>query len=184
MLRVASGRVSAVKTEQTLTTESRKTPPVLFELGSNCIVMVWNRGRAQDGWSWTKEDCFQDFRERLIWTQVTGSLRQQWSGWQVGGVWCAIWTEDGRQGNLVAEWGSTGERPEEEVGESQQEYKVMQHMAKREAAKAKQRAYDELHERLDSKDGGKAQYCLARQRDQPGRMCSRFGWLSTGIKMH
>ena len=39
--------------------------------------------------------------------------------------------------------------------ESQQEYVEMHHKAKREVAKAKQKDYDELYERLNTKEGKK-----------------------------
>ena len=45
----------------------------------------------------------------------------------------------------------------------------MQRKAKRELAKAVQNAYDELYERLDTKEGEKDLYPLARQRDQAGK---------------
>ena len=49
--------------------------------------------------------------------------------------------------------------------ESRQEYKEMQRKAKGEMAKAKEKAYGELYERLDTKEGEKDLYRLARQRD-------------------
>ena len=59
------------------------------------------------------------------------------------GTWCDIWTEEGRQGDLVVERGSTGKYKEEGVGEkelgqserdeeSRQEYKEWRRKAKRE----------------------------------------------------
>ena len=41
--------------------------------------------------------------------------------------------------------------------------------AKREVAKAKNKAYDELYEKLDTKEGEKDLYRLARQRDRAGK---------------
>ena len=38
----------------------------------------------------------------------------------------------------------------------------MQHKAKREVVKARQKAYDELYERLDNEEGEKDLYFLAR----------------------
>ncbi|XP_051786647.1 uncharacterized protein LOC127528918 [Erpetoichthys calabaricus] len=52
-------------------------------------------------------------------------------------------------------------------GESRQEYKEIRHKVKREVAKAEEKAYDELYERLDTKEGEKDRW--ARQRDQAGK---------------
>ena len=53
--------------------------------------------------------------------------------------------------------------------ESKQEYKEMGREAKKEVAKAKSNAYDELYEGLDTKEGEKTLYRLARQRHQAGK---------------
>ena len=53
--------------------------------------------------------------------------------------------------------------------ESKQEYKETRREAKKEVAKAKARAYDELYEGLDTKEGEKIVYRLARQRHQAGK---------------
>ncbi|KAK4302380.1 hypothetical protein Pmani_025531 [Petrolisthes manimaculis] len=45
----------------------------------------------------------------------------------------------------------------------------MQSTAKKEVAKAKDRAYEKLYEKLDSREGEKDLYRLARQRDRAGR---------------
>ena len=63
---------------------------------------------------------------------------------------------------------------EEEMGqwenkESQLEYKEMTGKAKGEVKKDNQRAYDELYERLDTKEGEKELYWLASQRDRAGK---------------
>ena len=49
------------------------------------------------------------------------------------------------------------------------EYKEMRREAKKEVAKAKSKAYDELYEGLDTKEGEKTLYRLARQRHQAGK---------------
>ncbi|KAK3544128.1 hypothetical protein QTP86_002531 [Hemibagrus guttatus] len=49
--------------------------------------------------------------------------------------------------------------------ENRQEYKALQSRVKREVSKAKQKAYDELYTRLDTREGEKDLYRLARQRD-------------------
>ncbi|KAK3569667.1 hypothetical protein QTP86_002636 [Hemibagrus guttatus] len=53
--------------------------------------------------------------------------------------------------------------------ENRQEYKELQCRVKREVSKAKQKAYDELYTRLDTREGRKDLYRLARQRDQDGK---------------
>ncbi|KAK3543899.1 hypothetical protein QTP70_030845 [Hemibagrus guttatus] len=53
--------------------------------------------------------------------------------------------------------------------ENRQEYKESQHRVKREVSKAKQKAYDELYTRLDTREGEKDLYRLTRQRDRDGK---------------
>ncbi|KAK3556613.1 hypothetical protein QTP70_010810 [Hemibagrus guttatus] len=53
--------------------------------------------------------------------------------------------------------------------ENRQEYKELQCRVKREVSKAKQKAYDELYTRLDTREGEKDLYRLARQRDRHGK---------------
>ena len=53
--------------------------------------------------------------------------------------------------------------------ESKQEYKEMRREAKKEVAKAKNNAYDELYQELDSKEGERTLYRLARQIHQAGK---------------
>ncbi|KAI5610690.1 hypothetical protein C0J50_11966, partial [Silurus asotus] len=52
---------------------------------------------------------------------------------------------------------------------SRQEYKKMLQQVKRDVAKVKEKAYEELYERLDTKEGEKDLYRLARQRDRAGK---------------
>ncbi|KAK3547951.1 hypothetical protein QTP70_001318 [Hemibagrus guttatus] len=53
--------------------------------------------------------------------------------------------------------------------ENRQEYKELQLRVKREVSKSKQKAYDELYTRIDTREGEKDLYRLARQRDQDGK---------------
>ncbi|KAK3545219.1 hypothetical protein QTP70_002066 [Hemibagrus guttatus] len=53
--------------------------------------------------------------------------------------------------------------------ENRQEYKALQCRVKREVSKAKQKAYDELYTRLDTREGEKDLYRIARQRDRDGK---------------
>ncbi|KAK3562534.1 hypothetical protein QTP86_001253 [Hemibagrus guttatus] len=57
------------------------------------------------------------------------------------------------------------DRTEENI----QEYKELQRRVKRDVSKAKQKAYDELYSRLDTREGQKDLYRLARQRDRDGK---------------
>ncbi|KAI5089396.1 hypothetical protein C0J45_20804 [Silurus meridionalis] len=52
---------------------------------------------------------------------------------------------------------------------SRQEYKERRQQVKRDVAKAKEKAYEELYKRLDTKEGEKDLYRLARQRDRAGK---------------
>ncbi|KAK3514351.1 hypothetical protein QTP70_015880 [Hemibagrus guttatus] len=53
--------------------------------------------------------------------------------------------------------------------EKRQEYKESQRRVKKEVSKVKQKAYDELYTRLDTREGEKDLYRLARQRDRDGK---------------
>ncbi|KAK3534427.1 hypothetical protein QTP86_015226, partial [Hemibagrus guttatus] len=53
--------------------------------------------------------------------------------------------------------------------ENRQEYKELQRRVTREVSKANQKAYDELYTRLDTREGEKDLYRLARQRDRDGK---------------
>ncbi|KAI5618058.1 hypothetical protein C0J50_22647, partial [Silurus asotus] len=52
---------------------------------------------------------------------------------------------------------------------SRQEYKEIRQQVKRDVAKAKEKTYEELYKRLDTKEGEKELYRLARQRDRAGK---------------
>ncbi|KAK3513802.1 hypothetical protein QTP70_028880 [Hemibagrus guttatus] len=53
--------------------------------------------------------------------------------------------------------------------ENRQEYKELQRRVKREVSKAKQKAFDELYTRVDTREGEKDLYRLGRQRDRDGK---------------
>ncbi|KAK3517728.1 hypothetical protein QTP70_016575 [Hemibagrus guttatus] len=59
--------------------------------------------------------------------------------------------------------------------ENRQEYKELQRRVKREVSKAKQKAYDEFYTRLDTREGQKDLYRLARQRDRDGKDVQQDG---------
>ncbi|KAK3542334.1 hypothetical protein QTP86_025769, partial [Hemibagrus guttatus] len=58
--------------------------------------------------------------------------------------------------------------------ENRQEYKELQRRVKREVSKGKQKAYDELYTRLDTRGGEKDLYRLARQRDRDGKDVQQY----------
>ena len=138
-------------------------------------------------WKLRKEECCKEFRKELKkalggtkelpddWVAAATVIRQ--TGRKVLGVssgqvkdsketWW--WNEEvqeviQRKRLAKKKW----DRERTEV--SKQEYDEMKRMTKREVAKAKQNAYDELYERLDSKEGEKEMYRLAKQRDRAGK---------------
>ncbi|KAF7666398.1 hypothetical protein LDENG_00012110 [Lucifuga dentata] len=67
------------------------------------------------------------------------------------------------EGQMVKKWDT------ERTEESSQEYREMKRKVKVEVAKAKQRAYNDLYARLDSKEGETDLYRLARQRNRDGK---------------
>ncbi|KAK3564738.1 hypothetical protein QTP86_024866 [Hemibagrus guttatus] len=56
------------------------------------------------------------------------------------------------------------------TGQNRKEYKELQRRVKSEVSKAKHKAYDELYTRLDTREGEKDLYRLARQKDRDGRV--------------
>ncbi|KAK3564512.1 hypothetical protein QTP86_022855, partial [Hemibagrus guttatus] len=138
-------------------------------------------------WKLKKEECCEEFRQRL--RQALGGqvvLPDEWettaevireTGRKVLGVssgrrkedketWC--WNEevqDSIQRKRLAKKKWDMDRTEE----NRQEYKELQHRVKREVSTAKQKAYDELYTRLDTREGQKDLYRLARQRDRDGK---------------
>ncbi|KAK3524816.1 hypothetical protein QTP86_007596 [Hemibagrus guttatus] len=132
-------------------------------------------------WKLKKEECCEEFRQKL--RQVLGGqvvLPDDWettaevireTGRKVLGVssgrrkedketW---WWNEEVQDSVQRKWDM------DRTEENKQEYKELQHRVKREVSKAKQKAYDELYTRLDTREGEKDLYRLARQRDQDGK---------------
>ncbi|KAK3575243.1 hypothetical protein QTP86_023434, partial [Hemibagrus guttatus] len=79
--------------------------------------------------------------------------------------WCNEEVQDSIQRKRIARKKWDMDRTEE----NRQEYKELQSRVKREVSKAKQKAYDELYTRLDTREGQKDLYRLARQRDRDGK---------------
>ncbi|KAK3528113.1 hypothetical protein QTP86_023836 [Hemibagrus guttatus] len=138
-------------------------------------------------WKLKKEECCEEFRQKL--RQALGGQVVLPDDWETT---AKVIRETGRKVLGV----STGRRKEdketwwwnEEVQDSiqrkrlakkkwdmdrtednRQEYKELQCRVKRELSKAKQKAYDELYTRLDTREGEKDLYMLARQRDRDGK---------------
>ncbi|KAK3574270.1 hypothetical protein QTP86_004383 [Hemibagrus guttatus] len=134
-----------------------------------------------------KEECCEEFRQKL--RQALGDqvvLPDDWettaevikvTGRKVLGVssgrrkedketwWWNEEVQDSIQRKRLAKKKWDMDRTEE----NRQEYKELQHRVKREVSKAKQKAYDELYTRLDTREGEKDLYRLTRQRDQDGK---------------
>ncbi|KAK3574870.1 hypothetical protein QTP86_018337 [Hemibagrus guttatus] len=138
-------------------------------------------------WKLKKEECCEEFRQKL--RQVLGGqvvLPDDWettaevirqTGRKVLGVssgrrkedketwWWNEEVQDSIQRKRLAKKKWDMDRTEE----NRQEYKELQCRVKREVSKAKQKAYDELYTRLDTREGEKDLYRLDRQRDRDGK---------------
>ncbi|KAK3570538.1 hypothetical protein QTP86_022087, partial [Hemibagrus guttatus] len=134
-------------------------------------------------WKLKKEECCEEFRQKLRqalagqvvlpddWETTAEVIRE--TGRKVLGVssgrrkedkenwWWNEEVQDSIQRKRLAKKKWDMDRTEE----NRQEYKELQLRVKREVSKAKQKAYDELYTRLDTREGEKDLYRLARQRD-------------------
>ena len=114
-------------------------------------------------------------REEVSWEEISGTVREK--AIQVLGM-----TSGRRKENKETWWWNeevqesikrkklakqNWDRHRDEV--SLQQYKEMCSIAKKEVAKAKEKAYDDLYEKLDTKEGEKDLYRLTRQRDRDGK---------------
>ncbi|KAK3524360.1 hypothetical protein QTP70_028024, partial [Hemibagrus guttatus] len=138
-------------------------------------------------WKLKKEECCEEFRQKLRqalggqvvlpddWETTAEVIRE--TGRKVLGVssgrrkedketwWWNEEVQDSIQRKRLAKKKWDMDRTEE----NRQEYKELQRRVKREVSKAKQMAYDELYTRLDTREGEKDLYRLARQRDRDGK---------------
>ncbi|KAK3525541.1 hypothetical protein QTP86_034714 [Hemibagrus guttatus] len=138
-------------------------------------------------WKLKKEECCEEFRQKLRqalggqvvlpddWETTAEVIRE--TGRKVLGVssgrrkedketwWWNEEVQDSIQRKRLAKKKWDMDRTEE----NRQEYKELQHRVKREVSKAKQKAYDELYTWLDTREGEKDLYRLARQRDRDGK---------------
>ncbi|KAK3539300.1 hypothetical protein QTP86_034165 [Hemibagrus guttatus] len=134
-------------------------------------------------WELKKEECCEEFRQKLRqalggqvvlpddWETTAEVIRE--TGRKVLGVssgrrkedketwWWNEEVQDSIQRKRLAKKKWDMDRTEE----NRQEYKELQHRVNWEVSKAKQKAYDELYTRLDTREGEKDLYRLARQRD-------------------
>ncbi|KAK3524296.1 hypothetical protein QTP70_027035 [Hemibagrus guttatus] len=138
-------------------------------------------------WKLKKEECCEEFRQKLRqalggqvllpddWETTAEVIRE--TGRKVLGVssrrrkedketlWWNEEVQDSVQRKRLAKKKWDMDRTEE----NRQEYKELQRRVKREVSKAKQKEYDELYTRLDTREGEKDLYRLARQRDRDGK---------------
>ncbi|KAK3517687.1 hypothetical protein QTP70_015681 [Hemibagrus guttatus] len=138
-------------------------------------------------WKLKKEECCEEFRQKLRqalggqvvlpddWETTAEVIRE--TGRKVLGVssgrrkedketwWWNEEVQDSIQRKRLAKKKWDMDRTEE----NRQEYKGLQRRVKREVSKAKQKAYDELYTRLDTREGEKDLYRIARQRDRDGK---------------
>ncbi|KAK3511052.1 hypothetical protein QTP70_029380 [Hemibagrus guttatus] len=138
-------------------------------------------------WKLKKEECCEEFRQKLRqalggqvllpddWETTAEVIRE--TGRKVLGVssgrrkedketwWWNEEVHDSIQRKRLAKKKWDMDRTEE----NRQEYKELQRRVKMEVSKAKQKAYDELYTRLDTREGEKDLYRLARQRDRDGK---------------
>ncbi|KAK3568417.1 hypothetical protein QTP86_005880 [Hemibagrus guttatus] len=138
-------------------------------------------------WKLKKKECCEEFRQKLRqalggqvvlpddWETTAEVIRE--TGRKVLGVssgrrkddketwWWNEEVQDSIQKKSLAKKKWDMDRTEE----NRQEYKELQRRVKREVSKAKQKAYDEMYTRLDTREGEKDLYRLARQRDRDGK---------------
>ncbi|MCJ8736419.1 hypothetical protein PDJAM_G00257940 [Pangasius djambal] len=155
-------------------------------------LMVCKRKRSKIGkktkwWKLKKGECCEDFRQKL--RQALGGqvvLPDDWettaevirvTGRKVLGVSSGRRKEDketwswneGVHDSIQRKRLAKKKWDMDRTKENRQEYKELQRRVKREVSKAKQDAYDELYTRLDTREGQKDLYRLARQRDRDGK---------------
>ncbi|KAK3539660.1 hypothetical protein QTP70_011109 [Hemibagrus guttatus] len=138
-------------------------------------------------WKLKKEECCEEFRQKLRqalggqvvlpddWETTAEVIRE--TGRKVLGVssgrrkedketW---WWNEEVQNSIQRKRLAKKKWDMDRTEENRQEYKELQCRVKREVSKAKQKAYDELYTRLDTREGEKDLYRLARQRDRDGK---------------
>ncbi|KAK3553111.1 hypothetical protein QTP86_031688 [Hemibagrus guttatus] len=115
-------------------------------------------------WKLKKEECCEEFRQKLrqaLRGQVV--LPDDWE------TTAEVIRETGRKDSIQRKRLAKKKWDMDRTEDNRQEYKELQCRVKRKVSKAKQKAYDELYTRLDTREGEKDFYRLARQRDRDGK---------------
>ncbi|KAK3543633.1 hypothetical protein QTP70_025994 [Hemibagrus guttatus] len=115
-------------------------------------------------WKLKKEKCCEEFRQKL--RQALGGQVVLPDDWETTAEEIR---ETGRKDSIRRKRLAKEKWDMDRTEENRQEYKELQCRVKREVSKAKQKAYDELYTRLDTREGEKDLYRLARQRDRDGK---------------
>ncbi|KAK3553841.1 hypothetical protein QTP70_012189 [Hemibagrus guttatus] len=138
-------------------------------------------------WKLKKEECCEEFRQKL--RQALGGqvvLPDDWKTTaevirETGGKGLGVssgrrkedketwWWNEEVQDSIQRKRLAKKKWDMDRTEENRQEYKESQCREKREVSKAKQKAYDELYTRLDTREGENDLYRLARQRDRDGK---------------
>ncbi|KAK3512854.1 hypothetical protein QTP70_028917 [Hemibagrus guttatus] len=115
-------------------------------------------------WKLKKEECCEEFRQKL--RQALGGQVVLPDDWETT---AEVIRETGRKDSIQRKRLAKKKWDMDRTEENRQEYKELQRRVKREVSKAKKKAYDELYIRLDTREGEKDLYRLARQRDRDGK---------------
>ncbi|KAK3573997.1 hypothetical protein QTP86_034367, partial [Hemibagrus guttatus] len=115
-------------------------------------------------WKLKKEECCEEFRQKL--KQALGGQVVLPDDWETT---AEVIRETERKDSIQRKRLAKKKWDMDRTEENRQEYKDLQRRVKREVSKAKQKAYDELYTRLDTREGEKVLYRLARQRDRDGK---------------
>ncbi|KAK3559739.1 hypothetical protein QTP86_019373 [Hemibagrus guttatus] len=101
-------------------------------------------------------------------TQIEMEKKTKW--WKLKKEECSeVIRETGRKDSIQRKRLAKKKWDMDRTEKNRQEYKELQRRVKREVSKAKQKVYDELYTRLDTREGEKDLYRLARQRDRDGK---------------
>ncbi|KAK3550110.1 hypothetical protein QTP86_020660, partial [Hemibagrus guttatus] len=115
-------------------------------------------------WKLKKEECCEEFRQKL--RQALGGQVVLPDDWE---TIAEVIRETERKGSIQRKRLAKKKWDMDRTEENRQEYKELQCRVKREVSKAKQKAYDGLYTRLDTREGEKDLYRLAWQRDRDGK---------------
>ncbi|XP_061649478.1 band 4.1-like protein 5 isoform X3 [Phyllopteryx taeniolatus] len=140
------------------------------------LVVVRRHRQRTMWWKLRQDECCAAFREEV--RQVLGQEEELTEDWTTA---AKVIREAGRKGEKETWWWNLtvqeiiqGKRlaktfDTERTEERRKEYIEMRHRVKVEVAKPKQEAYDDMYARLDTKEGERYLYRLARQMDRDGK---------------